>query len=32
VARGSTLAELMLNEYNSVWGRSVEPAFMTYAY
>jgi glutamate--cysteine ligase len=32
VARGSTLAEVMLAEYHSVWGASVEPAFMSYAY
>jgi glutamate--cysteine ligase len=32
VARGSTLAEVMLAEYHSSWGGSVEPAFMAYAY
>jgi glutamate--cysteine ligase len=32
VARGSTLAEIMIAEYDSVWGASVEPAFMSYAY
>ena len=32
VARGSTLAEVMVKEYNTVWGKSVEPAFLAYAY
>jgi glutamate--cysteine ligase len=32
VARGSTLAEVMLSEYHSAWGGSVEPVFMGYAY
>ena len=32
VARGTTMAEQMLSEYSSAWGRSVEPAFLQYAY
>ena len=32
VARGSTLAEVMLAEYHSAWAGSVEPVFMGYAY
>lgn len=32
IARGTTTAEQMLNEYHSVWGRSVEPIFLEYAY
>ncbi|HMQ57399.1 MAG TPA: glutamate--cysteine ligase [Rhizobiaceae bacterium] len=32
VARGTTAAEQMLMAYNSVWGGSVEPAFLEYAY
>lgn len=31
-ARGTTLAEQMLSDYNTVWGKSVEPAFLAYAY
>lgn len=31
-ARGTTLAEQMLAEYATVWGKSVEPAFLAYAY
>ena len=32
VARGSTAAEQMITEYNSVWTGSIEPVFMEYAY
>ena len=32
VARGSTLAEVMLAEYHSAWAESAEPVFMGYAY
>ncbi|PRD50399.1 glutamate--cysteine ligase [Phyllobacterium myrsinacearum] len=32
VARGTTSAEQMLSQYNTVWGGSVEPAFLEYAY
>ena len=32
VARGTTPAEQMVTKYNSVWGGSVEPAFLEYAY
>jgi glutamate--cysteine ligase len=32
VARGTTLSEQMVTEYNTVWGKSVEPAFLVYAY
>ena len=32
VARGTTMAEQMLSEYHSVWGGSVEPVFLGYAY
>ncbi len=32
VARGTTLSEQMLTEYNTAWGKSVEAAFMVYAY
>ncbi|WP_425419526.1 glutamate--cysteine ligase [Oricola indica] len=32
VARGTTTAEQMVTEYHSVWGGSIEPVFMEYAY
>lgn len=32
VARGTTSAEQMVTEYNSVWGQSIEPVFLQYAY
>lgn len=32
VARGSTAAEVMVTEYHSVWGGSIEPVFLEYAY
>ena len=31
-ARGTTAAEQMVTKYHSVWGGSVEPAFLEYAY
>ena len=32
VARGTTLSEQMIREYNTSWGKSVDPAFLAYAY
>ena len=32
VARGTTAAEQMVTEYHSVWGGSIEPVFLEYAY
>ena len=32
VARGTTAAEKMVTEYNSVWAGSIEPVFLEYAY
>ncbi|RCS24637.1 glutamate--cysteine ligase [Phyllobacterium salinisoli] len=32
VARGTTDAEKMLSQYHSVWGSSIEPIFLEYAY
>lgn len=32
VAAGVTDAERMINAYNSVWGRSIDPIFLEYAY
>ncbi len=32
IARGTTAAEKMVTEYNSVWGGSIEPVFLEYAY
>lgn len=32
IARGRTEAEKMLDAYHSVWGGSIEPAFLEYAY
>jgi len=32
IARGTTSAEEMLSQYNTIWGGSVEPAFVEYAY
>ncbi|MFZ1772700.1 MAG: glutamate--cysteine ligase [Rhizobiaceae bacterium] len=32
VARGSTLAEVLIHAFHTRWGNSVEPAFMEYAY
>ena len=32
IARGTTSAEEMLSQFNTIWGGSVEPAFVEYAY
>ena len=32
IARGTTAAEQMVTEYHSVWGGSIEPVFLEYAY
>mgnify|MGYP001027908003 FL=1 len=32
VARGKTAAEQMLDEFHTIWGASIEPIFLEYAY